>query len=256
MNKSTLSAIGKQIQTSFVKHSPEILTGIGIAGMLVATGTAVRVTPKAIQLLDEKKKETEAEKLTLLETIRTAGFCYIPVVIISGLSVICLIGANTVHTKRHAALTAAYILSESASKEYRDKVLEVIGEKKEKTVRDAVAKEQIERHPVDEEAILITKSDGALCYDVLSGRYFYSNIDTLQKAANELNRQMLEDTNITLNDFYYEIGLSSTRMGDDLGWDIEDGLLDLQFSAQLTEKGKPCLVLDYRNPPRYDYCRR
>ena len=35
------------------KHSPEILTGIGIAGLLSSTVLAVKATPKAIILRDE-----------------------------------------------------------------------------------------------------------------------------------------------------------------------------------------------------------
>ena len=39
------------------KHSPEILTGIGIAGMITTTFLAVRATPKALELIEEKKDE-------------------------------------------------------------------------------------------------------------------------------------------------------------------------------------------------------
>ncbi len=39
------------------KHSPEILTGIGIAGMITTTVMAVKATPKALILLEEKKDD-------------------------------------------------------------------------------------------------------------------------------------------------------------------------------------------------------
>ena len=45
-----------------VKHSPEILTGIGITGMITAGVMAVRATPKALDLLSEiHEKEAELE---------------------------------------------------------------------------------------------------------------------------------------------------------------------------------------------------
>ena len=50
MNLSTFS---KSLRTSLVKHSPEILTGIGIAGMITSTILAVKATPKALTLIAE-----------------------------------------------------------------------------------------------------------------------------------------------------------------------------------------------------------
>ena len=41
------------------KHMPEILTGIGIAGMVTTTVLAVKATPKALELIEEKKEEEE-----------------------------------------------------------------------------------------------------------------------------------------------------------------------------------------------------
>jgi hypothetical protein len=60
---------------------------------------------------------------------------------------------------------------------------------------------------------------------------------------------------VSLNDFYYEIGLRSTAMGDDLGWNIDKGLIELGFSTQLSEDGSPCLVVDYQVAPMYNYGR-
>ena len=58
---------------------------------------------------------------------------------------------------------------------------------------------------------------------------------------------------IALNEFYYEVGLPGTKMGDELGWNIDGGLIGLDFSSQLSEDGTPCLVIDYRIAPRYEY---
>lgn len=58
---------------------------------------------------------------------------------------------------------------------------------------------------------------------------------------------------VSLNDFYYKIGLDNTKIGDDLGWNIENGLIELHFSSQLAADGTPCLVMDYQVAPKYDY---
>ncbi len=46
--KKEISKSFLSLKTSIKKHSPEILTGIGIAGMITTTVMAVRATPKII----------------------------------------------------------------------------------------------------------------------------------------------------------------------------------------------------------------
>ena len=65
---------------------------------------------------------------------------------------------------------------------------------------------------------------------------------------------MLSENYVSLNDFYDELGIGPTKLGDDLGWDIyKDGLIDIAFSSRLAEDGTPCLVMDYSVAPRYEY---
>lgn len=255
MHKPNLSKICKNMKSATVKHSPEILTGVGIAGMVTTTVMAVRATPKAIRLLDDEKKRQNVDKLEPADVVKTAWKCYIPAAVTGTVSVVCLIGASSVNARRNAALTAAYTLSESTLRDYQKKVIETIGEKKEQTVRDAVAKERLEKNPVENKEVIITAKGETLCFDVVSGRYFKSDIDKLKKAENELNRQMRDEMYISLNEFYYEIGLEPVKLGEDLGWNIDDGYIDLHFSSQLATDGTPCLVIDYGYGPRYDFRR-
>lgn len=255
--KLNLKAIARSMGMALQKHSPEILTGIGIAGMVTTTILAVRATPKALLLIQEaeevKHQNTDASALTPVETIKAAWLCYVPAAVTGVLSMTCLIGASSVNLRRNAALATAYTLSESALKEYREKVVETIGEKKEQAVQDAVAKERISKSPVTNQEVIITEKGNTLCYDVISGRYFKSDIEKLKRAANDLSRRMLDEGYISLNDFYYEIALPETKLGDELGWHIDNGLVDLRFSSQLAEDGTPCLVIDYQIAPKYDY---
>lgn len=241
------------LKTAIKKHSPEILTGIGIAGMITTTVMAVRATPKALILIEERKEEIGAEKLEAMDMVKTAWACYIPAAITGTLSVACLIGASSVNARRNAALATAYTLSESALKDYQGKVIEMFGEKKNEAVKDAVAKDKIEKNPVVTREVIITEKGNTLCYDAISGRYFKSDIEKIKKAECELNRQMLDDMCVSLNDFYYEIGLDSVKLGDELGWNVDSGYIDLSFSSQLASDGTPCLVIDYSVAPRYDY---
>ena len=270
MDKEKLTNFVKSVQNSLTKHSPEILTGIGIAGMITTTILAVKVTPKAISLMDKEIRRQNQElldeaerndeevchqisKLKPIEVVKVTWKCYIPVVTIAAASIGCLIGASSVHSKRNAVLATAYKLSETAFSEYKEKVVETIGEKKEELIRDKIHKDRMEKDPVSKNEIFITDKGDTLCYDYYTGRYFKSDIEKIKRAINELNRKMLLENYVSLNDFYEEIGLARTSTGDRLGWNTDTGLLDLNFSSQLSEEGKPCLVIDFKVMPKYDF---
>ena len=252
MHKPNIKAAYNAVKKSTIKHSPEILTGIGIAGMVTTTVMAVRATPKALELL--KKEKLNRTEVSNLDAIKICWRCYIPASATCALSIICLVGASSVNVRRNAALATAYSIAETSLKEYQSKVVETIGEKKDQTIRDAVAKEKIDAHPVKESEIIFVGDGETLCFDVLSGRYFKSKIDRIKKAENDLNRRMRDEMYISLNDFYYEIGLPSIKIGDDIGWNIDrEGYIDLRFSSQLNDNDEPVFVVDYGCGPRYDY---
>lgn len=256
MSKMNLSKIVKNAKSTLVKHSPEILTGIGIAGMITTTVMAVKATPKALDLMAELKKKhgEDADRKEMgKEIVKNVVPVYIPATITGALSIACLISASSVNSKRNAALATAYTLSETALKEYQEKVIETIGEKKEQTIRDSIAKDKIDKNPPVNTEVIITEKGNTLCYDVISGRYFRSDIDKIKKAENQLNHQLMQEMYLSLNDFYYELGLRPTKQGNEMGWNINDGLIDLHFSSQLTENEEPCLVIDYHVAPRYGY---
>ena len=58
---------------------------------------------------------------------------------------------------------------------------------------------------------------------------------------------------VSLSDLYDEIGLRHTRISDNVGWNIDDGTIDPDFSTQLTEDNQPCVVLDFLLVPRYNF---
>lgn len=252
MTKQTIIEALKNAQKSMKKHSPEILTGIGIAGMIATTVSSVRATPKALQLIDAREIK-ENRRLSNKEIIATTWKCYVPAAVTGVLSTACLVGASSANLRRNTALATAYSISETALKEYKEKAVEVVGEKKEQAIRDAIAKETLTKHPLGEREVIITGGGDILCFDPLTNRYFKSDRDRLMRAMNELNKRMRDEMRVSLNDFYDEIGLSEAEVGEHLGWDIDNGkgYIDLDFSTQLADDGTPCLVVGHNHPPIY-----
>lgn len=252
MNKKEVMKVINDVGKKLDRRSPEILAGIGIAGMVTTVVLAVKATPKALTLIDEASNEKNAE-LTKTEVVKAAWKPYVPAAITGVMSATCIIGSVRIGARRIAAISTAYKLTETAFSEYKEKIIETIGEKKEKAIKDKIDKDKVEKEPVSKSSIIITDKGNTLCYDASAGRYFKSDIETIKKAVNEINRQMVYDQYVSLNEFYDELGLDHTDLGDDLGWNLDNGLLEVDFSSQIAEDGTPCIVISYNVAPRYDY---
>lgn len=253
MHKSTVAELIKSAKLWTTKHSPEILTGIGIAGMVTTTVLAVKATPKALVLIEDAKKEKKS-RLTPIETVKVAWRPYIPAVVTGAASVACLIGASSVNLRRNAALATAYQLSTTALAEYKEQVVETIGEKKEETIREKISQKQLDKIPASNNEVILTGDGTSLCLDPLSKRYFVSDIEVIRKAEIKLNKQMQQSIcgSVSLNDFYDEIGLDRIDIGDDLGWNANH-LIDIDDHPGKTKDNKLCWVIAHYNAPIYGY---
>lgn len=250
----------KSLANMITKNSPTILTGLSVAGLVTTAVMAVKVTPKALQILGEEQARRKHEGITedfeLLppkDIVLLTWKCYVPAAIIGGITIGCIISANSINLRRNAALAGLYSLSETALKEYQSKVVETIGKTKERKIKDDIAQDKILKNPVSDKEIVMTSKGETLCYDELSGRYFKSDIEYIRQVLNKLSRNMMTDMTVTLNEIYSALDLKGTKLGDLVGWHIDDGLIEPNFSSCLTENGTPCLVLDYYTEPRYIY---
>lgn len=242
-----------KLKHGFVKNKSSILTGASIIFGIGAVGTAVYGTVKAVRKVDEVKEEKGVEKLEPKDLLKTVLPCYIPMAGLELASVACLIGSTKAHKESIAALSTAYSLSESAFKAYKEKVAETIGEKKEAAIQEKISDDKIVHRPPAKELIINTGDGDTLFYDSVSGRYFMSNIEHIKRSVNELNRRMIDDLFISLNELYYEWNLEEVDCGRLLGWNIERGYITIHYSAKLTQDEKPCVVLEYSVPPLYNY---
>ena len=241
------------------KHTPEILIATGLVGMVTSVVFAVKATPKAEALLDKAKEEKaeslelepEDVNLTVVDKVKAVWTVYTPSAIVFCLSTACIIGANNVSHRRSVAIATAYTLSETAFKEYKEKVVEKFGKNKEQQVRDEVAKAQIEKNPVSKSQVIITGGGDSLCYDSVSGRYFKSNIEKIRRIVNNTNEKMFRENWVSLNEFYIDLGLETIAIGNDMGWSIDKEGMDIEFSSHIADDGTPCLVLDYTVLPTY-----
>lgn len=253
MNKAGVLKIVKTVQKGLSKHSPEILTGLGIIGMVTTTVLAVKATPKALELI-EKAKEEKQEELTKVEVVKTAYKPYIPAAVTGVVAATCVISAHKVNAGRITSLATAYQLSTAALSEYKDKVIETVGEEKAKEIKEKIVQEKVDANPLCNNEVIITGKGKELCLDYMSGRYFESDINVIDKAANTINHRILMGGEMyaSLNEFYSAIGLSDTGSGKLLGWNV-DRPIEMSYTTCMTDDNRSCIVVGFLYEPTYDY---
>lgn len=245
----------RNLKKAASKNSSAILIGFGIAGFFGSMVLVGKEVPKATEKIEKKKKELKKEKLTPIETVQTVWSCYAPSAALSIASMWMILKGHKIDARKNAVLAAAYGMSETAFKEYRDKTIETIGEKKEREIHEAIAKDKAEKHPASQQNIIYTGRGNHLCFDTLSAKYFYSDIHYVKSTVLDLGIRMLSEMYISENDYYAAMGLPLVKNGDERGWNNDNNIgddLDCNQSG-LTDTGEPYLIVDFYKGPKYEY---
>lgn len=255
--KLKLATLVKQAKKAISDNSPAILTALGVTGTLTVAYLTGKATFKAAEMINSADTDRAAEDgpyLNNWEKVELVWREYIPAAGIAAMTVAAIVGANHISTKRVAAFASAYSMAEKGFAQYKEKVLDKIGEKKEGEVRDEVAKQQLRDHPMNQSKIIITGKGDHLCFDAHSGRYFNSDIEKVRSAVNDINFQVLNDDYASLSDYWNLLGLDPTTESDDVGWNT-DKKLECHYTSELTKEGTPCLVITFKTNPRPRYYR-
>lgn len=246
----SLTDIARATERITRENASTILTALGATGVVTTAYLAASAAHEAAGIIsfeDFKRSQEGAEPEDPAErfrrTARMAAPLYVPAAISGAITIGCIIGANRLSSRRAAALTAAYSLSDKAFHEYRDKVEEMFGEGKAKKVNEEIAQDHIRKNPPRE--TLVIGSGNVLCCEMYTGRYFESSMEALKRAQNEINAKINRHDHATLADFHDEVGLPFTDNSWEVGWREE--LMDLEFSAVLTEDERPCIAFTYKH---------
>lgn len=239
--------------TLFKRNASTILTCVGAIGVVATSVTAIKATPKAIKLLEEAKEE-KGEELTNIEVVKAVAPVYIPAVVIGISTVACIFGANTLNKRQQAALTSAYALLSSSYKEYRDKVVYLLGEEKHEEVIEEIAKDKYK------ETDISVSEENQLFYDAFSRRYFESTLFKVQKAEYYLNRDLTMRDYAYLNEFYDYLGLEAHDSGDTLGWSTGACIetywqpwIDFSHKKVTMDDGLECIIVTMFQEPLADF---
>lgn len=230
-----------------VRHqSPVILTGGSVIGVCLTaylSGKAALKADKKIRMADYNRHPggpAEFPKDRRKRHAKLVWKCYIPPAACVILTSACVIGSNRIGHKRAAAMQAAFALTERAYSEYKEKVIEELGPKKEEKLRAELAEAKVAANP----PMILSGPGNVLCCELYTGRYFTNDMESLRKAVNEVNAAAIRQDKVSMDEFYYLVGLDPTTHSADVGW-VSDKLMELEFSTILTPDGRPCLAFSY-----------
>ena len=230
-------------------NTTSFMIGAGLISTVAGSYFVGKGVLKADRILREKKEENPEEEITRTETAKTYAICLFPAIILITGGAILIITANAMDIKEKAALGAVAVAGNDKFKEYRQKVEEKLGVKKANEIRRDIATDKVSAIDTNTADIIFTGKGNTLFYDCQSGRLFYSSIEAVRRAVNDLNKELLQrakamnrgldvDTNVwvNLNDFYTLLGLPEIESGKMLGINLQDdGLLEIGDPFEITE---------------------
>lgn len=239
----------------FADNSPTILAAIGVTGVITTAVLTGKASIKAALILANEEASRDpggyGEKIELREQIQLTWKEYIPAASAGLVTIACVILANRIGMRRTAALAAAYNIAEKAATQYKDKVVEIIGAKKEEEIRDAVSADKIRDRVLGREPIH-TGVGPDKYMDSWSGREFFSSRAAIERAINAVNHKINTEFYASLTFFYQELGLAPTAISDDIGWNVTK-LLDAWISYSSDEDDRPIGILEYNTHPVRNY---
>ena len=234
---------------------PAILTASACVGTVATAILTAKSTTLAVERIADYCEDNlrSPEDLSWREKFAVSYRVYIPPAIAGVCTLVSIIAANRIQYARGAAFALAYSGSEAAFRRYRAAVAAVVKPTDLEKVKARVVEKSVSEagKPLSG-TVLVASSGDVLCYDIFSGRYFKSDIETIRRVENNINSQLNLECYASLNEFYNGLGIPPIAAGELVGWS-DPNSLSVEFGSQLTEKAEPVLTIDFLVTPKENY---
>jgi len=245
-----LAPLARKARFLLNENSTTILTAVGATGTVATAYLSGRASFKAAQIIEREKYEKEIDRF---DKVKMTWHLYLPAVGVGVITITSIIMAQRISSKKIAALVVASGISERAFQEYKDKVIEKFGERKNTDIRDEIAQDKVNATPPDTRQVFIAGTGDVLCFDTLTGRYFQSTVEQIRRAENRINYEIIHFYSASLSMFFEEVGLPPTDYTDSVGWN-SNNIMEVNLSTVMSQDNRPCIAISFpRNPiPNYE----
>lgn len=260
------------------KHkSPHVFFAVGVAGVVGGTYLACKATLKLEETVDEISEELREVKAVdnnrntsesdyykdlayvYGKSAVKLGRLYGPALVVGSVSIASLTGAHVQLARRNTALTAAFAGLSKTYNEYRARVIEEIGEERERDIYMDMRNEEFEDEKGKKKVERVVGPNGFSPYAQLfdeSNTNFLKNAEMnrifLQVRQNYCNDLLHSRGYLFLNEVYSQLGFEHTKAGCVVGWMLDDdgdGFVDFGLheaqAAGFTEGWEPRVLLDF-----------
>jgi len=250
------------------KHSPEILLGAGLVGVVATVVMASKATLKANDIVEETNRQLTEVKLvadhdanfddgkyTEEDEAKDKAIIYIqtglkfaklygPAISIGALSLTAILASHGIMTNRQASLMAAYNLISETYRQYRNRVVEDFGEDVDKNYHLGLKVEKLTETVTDEEGKKTkVKTTKKVVYDPkaksIYSRFFdesnpmFRSDRILNKAflisqQNYMNDVLIIRGHLFLNEVYEALGFPHTKEGAIVGWVLKSSVQEMK----------------------------
>lgn len=282
--KQSIKTLASTAIKTLGKHSPTILAGIAVAGVITTGVLAAIGHTKAKKVLTDLKqaKRDDAwdsfkdkfgevtitdssdddtldkwlEKegtVTKTEKIKATWLCYLPAGVSAILTIAAIIASNSINQKRLAAMSILLSSAETALSNYDKKAAEILGRGKADKIKSAAELDTVPDKLPEDGAIERTGHGDTLFMDKVTGRLFRSSMEYILQQQNDFNTDLLRDGggDANLNDWYYVLDLGSSKLGDLVGFTASVPL-KLEFNTAQLPEGQQITLMSYQVHPNWD----
>ncbi len=222
-----ISSHVKTVRNLVTANSPVLLVGTAIVGVVTTGVLAAKGGYKARGIIDaeESKRALQTEPappLTFAEKTSLTWLCYAVPAVTGASTILSVVGVHAIHSRRSAAMAGLYAVTAGKFDDYVEAAEEKLGTKKTQDLNNELAQKHVDDRSRDphytSHEVVITGNGKELCHDSFTGRWFDGNLGVIQNAVHEVNLQLVESGDASLNDFYDHVGLPPVDLGEDLGW--------------------------------------
>lgn len=240
------------------KNNTTIMTALGVVGTIgvavVASKDTIKARDAMIEYDMEHENEDRPEKEELIARVKIVAPCYIPTALVTAATIAAIVGAHTASKAKITAYSGAYAMAQEAARMYRSSVEEVVSDKDKRAIDSKMANKTAVAIQERDKSTIVVGTGKVLCFDTNSGRQFQSDMETLRKAQNDINFEILSNDWASLNSFYERIGLPPIELGEELGW-IAGSKVELKITSTIIG-GTPALVINFDTAPQPDFYRK
>ena len=269
MNKK-MELFTKKLLIEAEKNSPTIMSGGAILGAGLTLFFAFRAKPKVeahvkegteeIKRIREEAKEAEtldtketkqAIRRVKLKTAKKVLIDVTPAALTAAGTIGFVVGLKKETANRIASIGEVEGIRRVAHEEYAEAAKEVVGEKKEQEIKEAAISKRLE-DTYDSAVIINTGKGDVLYFDEWTNTYFRCSHAAIENAVIKVNKKLQGgEYYVSLNEYCEILGIPKVRFGNDNGWTIETGLMEVNFYVGELPNGEHCIAVSYDLSKKY-----